>query len=91
MAATAAGAAMLVSLSTFGSGAPAATKGTTKVGILQSLSGTMAISEVTVKNADLLAIEEINAASRRPRQEARSGRRRRRIGLADLRREGPES
>src|SRR3954451_4838863 len=35
---------------------------TIKVGILHSLSGTMAISEVTVKNAELLAIEEINAA-----------------------------
>jgi urea transport system substrate-binding protein len=33
-----------------------------KVGVLQSLSGTMAISEVTVKNAEMLAIEEINAA-----------------------------
>lgn len=33
-----------------------------KVGVLQSLSGTMAISEVTVKNAELLAIDEINAA-----------------------------
>ncbi|BER91626.1 urea ABC transporter substrate-binding protein [Atrimonas thermophila] len=32
-----------------------------KVGVLHSLSGTMAISEVTVKNATLLAIEEINA------------------------------
>src|SRR5882757_3555679 len=32
-----------------------------KVGILQSLSGTMAISEVTVKNAELLAIDQINA------------------------------
>lgn len=32
-----------------------------KVGVLQSLTGTMAISEVTVKNAELLAIEEINA------------------------------
>jgi urea transport system substrate-binding protein len=34
---------------------------TVKVGVLQSLSGTMAISEVTVKNAELLAIDEINA------------------------------
>jgi urea transport system substrate-binding protein len=34
---------------------------TIKVGILHSLSGTMSISEVTVKNAELLAIEEINA------------------------------
>ncbi|WP_344246959.1 urea ABC transporter substrate-binding protein [Actinocorallia libanotica] len=35
---------------------------TIKVGILHSLSGTMAISEVTVKNSELMAIEEINAA-----------------------------
>jgi urea transport system substrate-binding protein len=35
---------------------------TIKVGLLHSLSGTMAISEVTVKDAELLAIEEINAA-----------------------------
>jgi urea transport system substrate-binding protein len=35
---------------------------TVKVGVLQSLSGTMAISEVTVKNASMLAIDEINAA-----------------------------
>lgn len=47
------------------SSAPASTaaaKGdTVKVGILHSLSGTMAISEVTVKNAELMAIKEINA------------------------------
>ncbi|MFI5838943.1 urea ABC transporter substrate-binding protein [Catenuloplanes sp. NPDC051500] len=35
---------------------------TIKVGVLHSLSGTMAISEVTVRDAELLAIEEINAA-----------------------------
>lgn len=35
---------------------------TIKVGILHSLSGTMAISEVSVKDAEMLAIEEINAA-----------------------------
>ncbi len=34
---------------------------TIKVGILHSLSGTMAISEVSVRDAELLAIEEINA------------------------------
>ncbi|UED83366.1 urea ABC transporter substrate-binding protein [Streptomyces profundus] len=34
---------------------------TIKVGLLNSLSGTMAISEVTVRDALLLAIEEINA------------------------------
>jgi urea transport system substrate-binding protein len=33
-----------------------------KVGILHSLSGTMAISEVSVRDAELLAIEELNAA-----------------------------
>ena len=32
-----------------------------KVGILHSLSGTMSISEIAVKDAELLAIEEINA------------------------------
>ncbi|MDT0445771.1 transporter substrate-binding protein [Streptomyces sp. DSM 41886] len=35
---------------------------TIKVGLLNSLSGTMAISEVTVRDALLLAIDEINAA-----------------------------
>lgn len=34
---------------------------TVKVGLLHSLSGTMAISEVSLKNAELMAIEEINA------------------------------
>src|SRR5579883_2622598 len=33
---------------------------TVKVGVLQSLSGTMAISEVTVKNAEMMAIDQIN-------------------------------
>lgn len=35
---------------------------TIKVGVLHSLSGTMSISEVAVRDATLLAIEEINAA-----------------------------
>jgi urea transport system substrate-binding protein len=35
---------------------------TVKVGLLNSLSGTMAISEVTVRDAIMLAIDEINAA-----------------------------
>lgn len=34
---------------------------TIKVGILHSLSGTMAISEVSLRDAELMAIEEINA------------------------------
>ena len=33
-----------------------------RVGVLQSLSGTMAISEVAVRDSTVLAIEEINAA-----------------------------
>src|SRR5207302_10980468 len=33
-----------------------------KAGVLQSLSGTMAISEVTVKNAEMMEIAEINAS-----------------------------
>ncbi|WP_332633383.1 urea ABC transporter substrate-binding protein [Halalkalibacter flavus] len=33
-----------------------------KVGVLHSLSGTMAMSETSVRDAELLAIEEINAA-----------------------------
>src|ERR1700680_2168528 len=33
-----------------------------KVGILHSLSGTMSISEVSVKDAEILAIDEINGA-----------------------------
>jgi len=36
--------------------------GVIKVGVLHSLSGTMAISETAVRDATLLAIEEINAA-----------------------------
>lgn len=45
------------------SGGSSASSGETiKVGILHSLSGTMAISEVSVKDAELLAIEEINKA-----------------------------
>lgn len=36
-------------------------KGPIKVGILHSLTGTMAISEKSLKDAELLAIEEINA------------------------------
>ncbi|MBC8163467.1 MAG: urea ABC transporter substrate-binding protein [Roseiflexaceae bacterium] len=42
--------------------APATAGGEIKVGIMHSLSGTMSISEVSVKDAELMAIEEINAA-----------------------------
>lgn len=53
--------AAVVGCSKGGSGGGAAAGDTVKVGVLQSLSGTMAISEVTVKNAEALAIDEINA------------------------------
>ncbi|MGW5259763.1 urea ABC transporter substrate-binding protein [Microbispora sp. NPDC004025] len=48
--------------STSGTSASSGGSDTIKVGILHSLSGTMAISEVTVRDAELLAIEEVNAA-----------------------------
>lgn len=40
----------------------ASAQGTVKVGVLHSLTGTMAISELTVANATQLAVDEINAA-----------------------------
>ena len=43
------------------SGMSAHAADTIKVGILHSLSGTMAISETTLKDTALMAIEEINA------------------------------
>ncbi|WGS73863.1 MULTISPECIES: urea ABC transporter substrate-binding protein [Pseudanabaena] len=43
-------------------GTPAASGGTIKVGILHSLSGTMAISEKSLVDSTQLAIEEINKA-----------------------------
>jgi urea transport system substrate-binding protein len=43
------------------SSSAAASGETVKVGILHSLSGTMSISEVAVKNSELMAIKEINA------------------------------
>jgi urea transport system substrate-binding protein len=45
-----------------GGGSAGDSGSTIKVGILHSLSGTMAVSEVSVKDAELLAIEEINAS-----------------------------
>src|SRR6516164_7002599 len=41
--------------------APAQAAETVKVGVLHSLSGTMAISETSLKDVSLMAIEEINA------------------------------
>src|SRR6185436_12597775 len=45
-----------------GAGEAAAQQKTVKVGILHSLSGTMAISETVLKDVALMAIEEINAS-----------------------------
>ena len=42
--------------------APADDKGPIKIGILHSLSGTMAISETSLKDVALMTIEEINEA-----------------------------
>ena len=54
--------ATTAALVAFGFGATAAcAQGTIKVGILHSLSGTMAISETVLKDVALMAIEEINA------------------------------
>ncbi|MFG1612598.1 urea ABC transporter substrate-binding protein [Nonomuraea wenchangensis] len=55
--------ALALALAACGSDAqPAAEAQEIKVGLLHSLSGTMAISEVTVRDAELLAIDEINRA-----------------------------
>ncbi|HUD30859.1 MAG TPA: urea ABC transporter substrate-binding protein [Novosphingobium sp.] len=51
----------LASCSGSGTGGESAVGDGIAVGVLHSLTGTMAISEITVKNAEMLAIEEINA------------------------------
>ena len=55
--------AIALAISTLGLGtaAQAQPAGPIKVGILHSLSGTMAISETVLKDVALMAIEEINA------------------------------
>ncbi len=50
------------SASTGGSEATPGGGDTIKVGVLHSLSGTMSISEVSVKDSEVMALEEINAA-----------------------------
>jgi urea transport system substrate-binding protein len=52
--------ATLVTAGAFG-GAPAFAADTIKVGVLHSLSGTMAISETVLKDVTLMTIDEINA------------------------------
>jgi urea transport system substrate-binding protein len=54
--------ALAASIAAIGTAAPTyAQQKTVKVGILHSLSGTMAISETVLKDVALMAIEEINA------------------------------
>jgi urea transport system substrate-binding protein len=53
--------------------AHAQSKDTIKVGVLHSLSGTMAISETVLKDTVLMAIDEINAKGGRAGQEAGAG------------------
>jgi urea transport system substrate-binding protein len=55
-----AGACVAAALSLVGFPAAAQSGGTIKVGILHSLSGTMAISETTLKDVMLMLIEEQN-------------------------------
>jgi urea transport system substrate-binding protein len=55
-------ATLAVTFSVVGTAPILAQTATVKVGVLHSLSGTMAISEVTVKNATMLAIEQVNAS-----------------------------
>jgi urea transport system substrate-binding protein len=54
-------AAFLLAATMLSTAAPALADGSVKVGVLQSLSGTMAISEVPLEDAELLAIDQINA------------------------------
>jgi urea transport system substrate-binding protein len=55
--------ALSAALATAGilAGAPAFAADTIKVGVLHSLSGTMAISETVLKDVTLMTIDEINA------------------------------
>jgi hypothetical protein len=57
----AAAAAVAAGALTFATQAQAQAKDTIKVGVLHSLSGTMAISETVLKDTVLMAIDEINA------------------------------
>lgn len=53
---------LLAVLVSVGCGGPQTETDSVSVGVLHSLSGTMAISEIPVKDAELLAIEEINGS-----------------------------
>src|SRR5260370_5099987 len=53
--------ASAVAVTAYASSAPALAADTIKVGVLHSLSGTMAISETVLKDVTLMTIDEINA------------------------------
>ncbi len=53
--------AVAFALATLGYAAPAVAADTIKVGVLHSLSGTMAISETVLKDTVLMAIDDLNA------------------------------
>ena len=59
-----------------------------KVGVLHSLSGTMAISEVSLKDVVSMAVEEINAKGGLLGTPAETGHRRSGLELGSIRRKG---
>src|SRR5712692_4455765 len=60
LAACAVAAAGMASAMALGGAAQAQTQGTIKIGVLHSLSGTMAISETTLKDTILMMVDDIN-------------------------------
>ena len=58
---TARKAALLAAVAALTVGSVARAQDTVKIGVLHSLSGTMAISETSLKDVVLMAAEEINA------------------------------
>ena len=72
----------------FGSADALAQQKIVKVGILHSLSGTMAISETALKDVALMTIDEINAHGGVHGLQDRAGGGRSRVELAAVRREG---
>ena len=70
---------------------PAQAQDTIKIGVLHSLSGTMAISETTLKDTVLMMIDDINSKGGLLGQESRGGGRRPGLELAAVRRKGRAS
>ncbi len=69
-------------------GVAGAQQKTVKVGVLHSLSGTMAITETVLKDVVLMAVDEINAKGGVHGLQGRAGGRRPGLQLAAVRREG---